>query len=602
MTDPVLDLVTARRWAVTARLVLAGARERIDALNVFPVADGDTGTNMYLTIDGALEFVRGQFELGAGTERLDQGLGLIARGMLLAARGNSGIILAQLTRGLAEAVGPDVEVAGPDDLASAFEMAARTAWDALAEPVEGTILTVARAAAEGARSAVGRGHPVPDGTERGELAEVDVLHVVSAALEAGREALARTPQQLPALEVAGVVDAGGAGLVLVIEALEAVLEERPHLTLDDLPEWWEVPTTGADAGPAGVLPPTPTGEPGGAGGGDGPTAAACDTDHHDHDEGVEVMYLLSGSDPVRADRLRAHLARIGSSVVVAGGPADYQVHVHLDDPRAAVEAGTFAGLVEQVRLTSLVDGQELADPMAPDHSSEGGTDRSGAAGEPPPVTVVACGLGEGVHDLLAEAGAQVVPSGPRRRASAGQLLAAMWASGSPDVIVLPNDTDTVMVANAAAQEAAREGLRVHVVPTGTLVQGLAALAVLDPESPVEQVLQDMTEAARGCRPGALTRAERDADTPVGPCRAGQWLGIVEHGIVAVGDELEPVGAAVLDLLRHDDAEVLTVVIGSSGSARAIAPVLTDLERRHAGIEVLRIEGGQPTYPYLLGVE
>src|SRR5690606_20386144 len=139
--------------------MLAGARERIDALNVFPVADGDTGTNMYLTMDGALDYVRGQFELGAGTDRLQEGLALIARGMLLSARGNSGVILSQLTRGLADAVGPEVEEAGPEDVAQAFEAASRTAWEALADPVEGTILTVARAAAQGARAAVTRGRP-----------------------------------------------------------------------------------------------------------------------------------------------------------------------------------------------------------------------------------------------------------------------------------------------------------------------------------------------------------------------------------------------------------------------------------------------------------
>lgn len=569
MPTPVLDLVTARRWAVSACVVLAGAREQIDSLNVFPVADGDTGTNMYLTMDGALEFMRGQFEMGAGTERLDEGLALIARGMLLAARGNSGVILSQLTRGLSEAVGPHVEVAGPQELAHAFETAAQTAWDALAAPVEGTILSVARAAAEGARTAVDRGYP-RDGEA---AAELTVLDVVREALDRARQALAETPSQLPALQIAGVVDAGGAGLVLVIEALQAVLEERPRPTVDDLPDWWVVPrldSTGPKTGPE--------------------TGPECVAEGEDTDD-VEVMYLLTGTDVQRADRLRAHLARIGSSVVVAGGPADYRVHVHLDEPRLAVEAGTFAGLVQDVRLTSLRDGQDLdAVGEVPDHAA------------PPAVTVVACGLGEGIEALLLEAGAQVVPSGPRRRASAGQLLAAMWASGSPHIIVLPNDADTLLVATAAAQEASREGLQVRVVPTATLVQGLAALAVLDAEADPADIAQEMTEAARACSTGALTRADRDAETRVGPCRADQWLGIVDGAIVALDDEVAPVARVVTDLLCREGAEVLTVLTGQAARPEEIDPVLREFEARHPGIEVVRIDGGQPTYPYLLGVE
>ncbi|GAA5157820.1 DAK2 domain-containing protein [Ornithinimicrobium tianjinense] len=581
MPSPVLDLRTARRWAVTARVMLAGARDRIDALNVFPVADGDTGTNMYLTFDAALDFVRGQFQLGAGTDRLDEGLRLIARGMLLGARGNSGVILSQLTRGLSEAVGPDVEAAGPEEIALAFETAARTAWDALAAPVEGTILTVARAAAEGARAAVDRGRPLygePDD-------QLLVGHVVSEALSEAQQALADTPRLLPALAVAGVVDAGGAGLVLVIEALQAVLEDRPHLAVDDLPTWWQQPTATPDL-PGSASCASGPGAPGAAGELDGE---------------VEVMFLLTESDAERADRLRAHLSRIGSSVVVGGGPQDYQVHVHLDDPRLAVEAGSLAGVVVDVRLTSLADGTALpAARLSHGAASQGRSDAPPV--EPPPIAVVACGLGEGVHDLLVRAGAQVVPSGPRHRASAGQLLAAMRASGARDVVVLPNDRDTVLVAQAAAEEATREGIAAHVVPTGTLVQGLAALAVLDPSGRPAQVLAAMADAARACRPGALTRAERDAETPVGHCRTGQWLGIVDGDIVAVGDDLEPVAAVVLDGLWHEAAEVLTVLTGARAEPGGLATLLAEVETRHTGAEIVVIDGGQPTYPYLLGVE
>ncbi len=543
---------------MTARLSLAGAREQIDALNVFPVADGDTGTNMLLTLDGALEHVRVQVELGAGAGGLRDGLHLIARGMLLAARGNSGVILAQLARGLADAVGPDVEAVGPGEVAAAFEQAARSAWDALAAPVEGTILTVARAAARGARTAV-------------EAAEGDVAQVVAAALHEAQEALARTPEQLAELRDAGVVDAGGAGLVLVVEALHTVLLGLPAGSDGEVPDWW---SSGA--------------------------GRASDPAPQDDGEGaVEVMFLLTGSDPERAERLRSHLAHVGDSVVVAGGPHDYQVHVHLDDPSAALEAGGLAGVVGEVRHTSLSGAADDAGPADP-----GGAPAAGRGTLPSGLQVVSCALGHGVEELMMSAGAVLVPSGPRHRASAGQLLAAIRACESEGVLVLPNDEDMVMVARAAAAEARREGLAVQVVPTRTLLEGLAALAVLDPDGRLEGVAGAMGEAATSVHGGAVTRADRGADTPVGPCRPGQWLGIVDHGIVAVADDPAPVTEVVLSTLWHPGVELVTVLLGEGSDAPLRAELDTQLAARTAGsdVELTVVDGGQPTYTALIGVE
>ncbi len=218
------DLVAARRWAMTARTMLGDQRAQIDALNVFPVPDGDTGTNMFLTFDGALDMLRGHLELSAAPVGLQEGLGLIARGMLLSARGNSGVILSQLARGLHEAVvaaGPvlDLDGDGPDEvgpvvLADAFTRADEMAWQGVTTPVEGTILSVSRAAAAGAREAVRHG-----------TVALTAHDVADIALVAARDALALTTAQLPALARAGVVDAGGAGLVLVLEALERVLAD-----------------------------------------------------------------------------------------------------------------------------------------------------------------------------------------------------------------------------------------------------------------------------------------------------------------------------------------------------------------------------------------
>ncbi len=557
MSQTVLDLAAARRWAVTARALLSEARERIDALNVFPVPDGDTGTNMFLTVDGALDLVRGQHEVAGAPLRLDQGLALLARGMLLSARGNSGVILSQLARGMSEAVaqaGPGVAEMGPEVLADAFERAADLAWAGVSRPVEGTILSVASGAAAGARSALAQG-----GT---------TYAVALAALEAARTALAQTPEQLPRLAQAGVVDAGGAGLVLVIEALESVLDDRPHEGLGALADWWE-------RGPVDVPPHE--------------LLDGCEPG----DGAYEVMYLVLGSDPERAHHLQAHLVRIGSSVLVVGGPREWRVHVHLDDPAAAVEAGSLAGRVEQVAITSL---ETLGAPGRGGHP---------ASRRLAPLGVVACAPGDGIAALMAHAGAEVVHSGARRRASTGQLLGAARAVAAGTVVVLPNDPDTVLAAEAAARAAADEGLDVRVLPTRAAVQGLAAMAVCDLGGDVETTLVAMADAAAAVAYGSLTVAANDGSTPVGQCRAGQWLGLVSGEIVVVEDQLTRAARHVLSALSDGashEPELLTVIGGHDTAPLDLDPALAAWGRRHRDVEVHRIEGGQRTFRWLIGME
>lgn len=582
MSTTVLDLAAARRWAVASRALLAEARERIDTLNVFPVPDGDTGTNMLLTIDGALDLVRSQHEVAGAPLGLDQGLALLARGMLLSARGNSGVILSQLARGLSEAVaGADqaqVHEVGPHALADAFERAADVAWAGVSRPVEGTILSVATAAAAGARAAAGP--PAGQGAESTQgdtgsagASPTTTYAVALAALEAAREALARTPEQLPRLAAAGVVDAGGAGLVLVIEALENVLSDRPHQGLATLPDWWEQPRGQHGDGP-GQAPAA--------------SAASCAAG----DGTYEVMYLLARSDPERAHHLRSHLLRIGSSVLVVGGPQEWRVHVHLDDAPAAVEAGSLAGRVEQVSTMALTGRAGLGVP------SQWTRPRA-------PLGVVACAPGEGVVSLLTQAGAEVVHSSAGRRASTGQLLSAARAVAADQVIVLPNDPDTILAAEVAAQAAAEEGLSVRVLPTRAAVQGLAAMAVCDLTGDVEDVLVTMADAAAAVAHGSLTPADADGSTPLGPCRQGQWLGLLGGEVVVVHDDLTQAARQLLTLLSdgiRDDPEVLTVLAGLGSDRHGLDLALTSWGRRHRDVEVHRVDGGQPTFRYLLGLE
>ncbi|WP_109474764.1 DAK2 domain-containing protein [Ornithinimicrobium cavernae] len=547
-----LDLAAARRWALAARAGLADARTQIDALNVFPVPDGDTGTNMFLTFDGALDVLRSHHDVDGTGISLTQGLGLLARGMLLSARGNSGVILSQLARGLHEAAaaadGPGEELRA-ELLAAAFTRADQLAWAGVSSPVEGTILSVSRAAAAGAREAAAE-----DGATAADVS--------AAALAAARTALEHTPTQLPALARAGVVDAGGAGLVIVLEALQRVLTDGQ---------------VAADAGDSPWFQTTAT----------LPTADCTD----DGEGAYEVMYVLTRSDGSRVSHLRAHLEQVGSSVLVVGGPEEWRVHVHLDEPQVAVEAGAMAGHVGGVRIEALVRSGSM--PSAPVPQPRAGTG------------VVACAGGDGLVELFEQSGATVVRSSAGARASTGQLLNAIWAVPARSVVVLPNDADVQMAAEAAASDAREEGLVVEVVPSRAVVQGLAALAVFDPEAALADTVATMSEAAGATLHAELTLASRDAQTGAGPCRAGQALGLLDGQIVVVDDDLVRAATRLLARLVTDQTELLTVVSGADvepAQRAGMEQVVGAIEQAHPGVEVVWVDGGQPAYPWLLGAE
>jgi DAK2 domain fusion protein YloV len=557
-----LDAATARRWAAVARAVFARRRAGIDALNVFPVPDGDTGTNMYLSLESALEAVTAERErrgivhpTSLGTEAAT-----LADAMLLSARGNSGVILSQFMRGLAEAYSAlSTEHASGADVAGAMARAAERARSSVTHPVEGTILTVADAAAAAAQAAAAGG---------GDLHRVTV-----AAVGAAGKALAATTEQLPVLARAGVVDAGGAGLLLLLECLDRVVRAEPLGGSFDVDAFLKKP---ALVGPG----------PGGTEGGEGLDLLGLDGEGGTLPAGpaYEVMFLLRETDYARVDELRRTLDTLGDSLLVVGGPELWNVHVHVDDAGAAIEAGVAAGLPYRIRIT------HLADLVARRRA------------QPADTAIVACAAGPGLASLIESQGAHPVLSGPGRRASAGQILAAIRAVHALSVIVLPNDVDTVMAAQAAATAAEQEGIEVHVVTARTAVQGLAALAVFEPTASLGANVQEMTAAAAATRQGAVTVAITEALTSGGWCQPGDVLGVVQGDIVIVGSDLLDVASEVVRRLLSSGGELLTVVTGAdapAGLAHQLEEVLRH-ERRDVDVHV--VYGGQPHYPLLLGVE
>ncbi len=540
------DLATVLRFAELALGALGAAREEIDALNVYPVPDGDTGTNMFLTFEAARNAMHEVVGTGEVPDQADlrAALAAFARGALLGARGNSGVILSQLVGALCKRLA----AAGPEDRSAAvfadgMTRATLASYAAVGRPVEGTILSVAKAASEAAEEAAA------DAAHR-------LGHVVRAAAEAAREALARTPEQLQTLKDAGVVDAGGRGLCVVLDAAETAVTGRRPVS-------WQ-----HEFGVHTIPVPLPSGDLTA----DGPA--------------YEVMFLLDADDD-RVAGLRTALAGLGDSLVVVGGDGLWNVHVHVDDVGAAVEAGIEAGRPHRVRVT---------------HFAEQLNRRVPADGVRTGRTVVAVAAGAGLGDLFVQAGATVVPGGPGRRPSTGQILEAVSRAGAAEVIVLPNDRDSIAAAEAAARTARETGdIRVAVIPTDAQVQGLAALAVHEPGRTFDQDIVEMTAAARHARSGAVTVAARQAMTTAGPCEPGDVLGVIEGDFVVVDRDLYDVATGVLERLLGGGGELVTLVAGAEAGDLA-ERCASYLQATHPTVDVVVYDGGQPRYPLLVGVE
>jgi DAK2 domain fusion protein YloV len=574
----VLDVPAVRRWALLTRSVFAARRVEIDALNVFPVPDGDTGTNLFLTFDGGVERMLAHDPHGAGDL-----LAAFAKALLWTARGNSGVILSQLARGLADACA-GAEVVDGALLARGLVRAEQRGREAVTEPQEGTILTVATAMATAATRAA-------ETADAGGRAESSLYAVSLAALEAARVALDHTPEQLEVLARAGVVDAGGAGLVLLLECLERICSGQRGRPTGDDPSSRRGRFRPERFGPmltAGLPDTTP----------DGASDSLSD-EASDGSPAYEVMYLLADSDDEAVSRLRASLVELGDSVLVVGGDGEWNVHAHVDDAGAAVEAGIVAGRPHRVRITRLDrDIGHVGHAHEPTSHAHDTPRHTGSA-------IVACAAGDGLAALFGEAGAAVVPSGPGRRASTGALIAAIraqHATGAAGVVVLPNDGDTLLAAAAAARAVADDGIDAQVVHARTAVQGLAALAVFEPgASPSANVLA-MQSASSATRHGAVTVANRAALTSAGPCEPGDVLGVVDGDIAVIGHDDVEVGREVVRRLLASGGELVTVVVGAAapdGLGQALAAEALALQR---GVEVSQIDGGQPVYSVLIGVE
>jgi DAK2 domain fusion protein YloV len=532
-----LDPSTFRLALTLFHEALVAHRDELDSLNVYPVPDGDTGTNMLRTQEAVVSAIS---ELKPEAEDFESLGDAVAQASLMGARGNSGVILSQVMRGITDSLRGATDEVTAEGLASALDQASHEAWRAVARPAEGTILTVL---GDSARAA--------GGAARGGS---DVLGVAESALAEARASLERTRELNPELARAAVVDAGGKGIVLLLDALRAAL------------------TDGSLTEPVGPLGPV----------GHGQTEIVAE------EAGFEVQYLLAAREPA-VSALRKTLDTIGDSLVVVGGGGLFNVHVHTGEPDAAVEAGRAAGDVRDVSIVDLA-GQVRA--------CLAGQARAVRVAEQA-TALVAVAEGDGLSEAFASLGAVLVGGGPGNNPSVADLAHAIDAAPADAVIVLPNHRNVVPAAERAAQASSK---RVHVVTTQSIPAGLSAATAFNPMLDANENATAMEEAAAACRSGEVTRAERDADTPAGTVRKGEWLGLVEGKAVSIGRSPVETALEVAGRLAGNGSEVLTLVVGIQSGDAESNEVAAALGRGFPELEVQVVRGGQPRYPYLIGVE
>ena len=531
--------------------------EEINGLNVYPVPDGDTGSNMYATVKAALE--EAESVAGEPAGRIAQA---ISFGALMGARGNSGVITSQIFRGMADALEGKQRFNGLD-LAHALSQGAVAAYGAVAKPVEGTILTVIRESAAVAVSAAEQNN--------------DIESVLAATVDAAEKSVARTPSLLAILREAGVVDSGGQGVYRLFQgALLHLVGQAP---------------TGAGRAKAAAARP------------------AALVAHADEGFGYETMFLVQpeGSGRLDVDAIRSSLEVMGESVLVAGDARAIKVHVHNEHPDQVIAYGLTLGSLSKISVENL-DNQtrDVREVRAAEFT--GGP--AGAAATPAPspeagngrlpLAVVAVTAGDGLAAIFREFGvASVVKGGQSANPSTGELLEAVKAIDADEILLLPNNPNVVM---AARQVATMAGRPVSVVPTRNAAEGFAALIALDPTKDAGQNAEPMTEAGRAIQTLAVTEAVRDATIGGKKVKRGQTIALdPDDGLVAAGNDRDKAVLAAIRALKPG-YELVTVYYGDGADLAEAEGIARKIGAAKSGIEVEVVHGGQPHYRYLIAAE
>ena len=514
-------------------------KESLNSLNVYPVPDGDTGSNMAATLNSVVSEIESLEE----NLELENIIDAISHGSLMGARGNSGVIISQILRGFVSKIkNASRKTIDANLFSEALSEAASAAYEAVGNPVEGTILTVVRETAEAAEKAASE--------------KLSLLPLVEIAREAAKRSLDSTPELLPVLARAGVVDAGGSGFLLMLDSLLHIIDDRP------MPEP-EVVTASLDS-------------------------LILDVHDETSNSGTryEVMYFLDAPDDLIPDFKKAW-SEIGDSIVVVGGENIWNCHVHTNNIGAAVEAGISIGKPYEIRVTDLFEeiagnyhDHDIADPVG--------------------CSVIAVANGDGIGEIFRSLGAtRIVNGGQSMNPSTADLLEAAEATASEHVIILPNNSNIVAVAEQVDSQTSKT---VRVVGTHTVTEGFASLLGYDPEATSEKNQTGMLQASQMVESGEITTAVRNSTSEIGEIKKGNFLGLQKGKVTVVAETIVEATNNLLKEMISDEHEIVTLVSGEDSNKKETDEIVAWVNAEYEELEVEVHEGGQPLYPYYIGIE
>tara|TARA_B100000427_G_scaffold209015_1_gene174159 strand:+ start:1214 stop:2851 length:1638 start_codon:yes stop_codon:yes gene_type:complete len=514
-------------------------KESLNSLNVYPVPDGDTGSNMAATLNSVVSEIESLEE----NLELENIIDAISHGSLMGARGNSGVIISQILRGFVSKIkNASRKTIDANLFSEALSEAASAAYEAVGNPVEGTILTVVRETAEAAEKAASE--------------KLSLLPLAEIAREAAKRSLDSTPELLPVLARAGVVDAGGSGFLLMLDSLLHIIDDRP------MPEP-EVVTASVDS-------------------------LILDVHDETSNSGTryEVMYFLDAPDDLIPDFKKAW-SEIGDSIVVVGGENIWNCHVHTNNIGAAVEAGISIGKPYEIRVTDLFEeiagnyhDHDIADPVG--------------------CSVIAVANGDGIGEIFRSLGAtRIVNGGQSMNPSTADLLEAAEATASEHVIILPNNSNIVAVAEQVDSQTSKT---VRVVGTHTVTEGFASLLGYDPEATSEKNQTGMLQASQMVESGEITTAVRNSTSEIGEIKKGNFLGLQKGKVTVVAETIVEATNNLLKEMISDEHEIVTLVSGEDSNKKETDEIVAWVNSEYEELEVEVHEGGQPLYPYYIGIE
>lgn len=550
-----VDIVSALR---VATLHLERNVSAINALNVFPVPDGDTGSNMLMTLHDALREVDHPDIAAAGN--VGDVLQRICYGALMGARGNSGVILYQILAGFADGAS-GIDQLDASALAECFTRASNLAYQAVVDPVEGTILTVMRAAAEQARATAGEGGSIAD--------------LLEAAHAKADETLQRTPEMMEILQQAGVVDAGGQGLVVLLGGLHQFASGNAGETMS---KEFLLPSSGIAASMSFL--------------------DQGEFTHNLEEFGYCMDFAVAGQT-IEVESFRERMHALGTSVVVVGNQQTLKVHIHSENPGNILEAAMSFGELHHIRIENMAaqTRQLLAERAALSQPTLSALTRSPSTST---VAVVAVASGEGVRDVLIGMGASaVVPGGPTFNPSTEEILRTIEGLPQDQVIVLPNDSNVIPTARQVERLTSK---RIMVVPSRSIPEGISALSVFNAEAAIDDAASEMTEALHLVKSLSLTRATRDAEINKVKVQQGQLIGMIDGELRVSGDDALQVVHDLLEIAGVDQADLVTLFVGEPAAAGLGEAVTAMIERDFGDLEVECAAGGQPHYDLIISLE